>query len=207
MRPSGRCERRARTCFTLAAALAVVALAGAACDQATVTPAPLYTAYHIGPTPWASGTTGQYGLHIDPSLLGRIPRQVGAQPIVEDAATELVALDNADLARTFDNYASGSIGDVVDANWLKLTLAHFRPEYQDPDVLSAWADQYAAGACSQANAVASSKQETINLFVVYEATCAGGPVVYTVLLDNQVVLSMFDLGPKDLGRRLIEAIY
>jgi hypothetical protein len=31
--------------------------------------------------------------------------------------------------------------------------------------------------------------------------------VYTVLLDDQVVLSMFDFGPKQLGRQLIEAIY
>jgi hypothetical protein len=74
-------------------------------------------------------------------------------------------------------------------------------------VLSAWIDQYAAGACSQANAVSSSTQETINGLIVDVATCGGGPIVYTVLLDNQVVLSMFDFGPKQLGRKLIEAIY
>jgi hypothetical protein len=193
--------------FVLAALLALLAVAGSACDQAVATPTQRYTAVPIGPTPWASGTTGQYGLHIDPSLFGKLPHQVGAQPIVEDAESESVAMDNADLARTFDGYAAGSIGELGDDNWLKLMVAHFRPENQNTDVLSAWIDQYAAGACSQANAVSSSTQETINGFIVDVATCGGGPVVYTVLLDDQVVLSMFDFGPKQLGRQLIEAIY
>jgi hypothetical protein len=197
----------ARRAALALAAVVAMALAGAACGQPVVTPTPLYTAVHIGPTPWASGTTGQYGLHIDPSLFGKLPRQVGALPIVEDAESESVAMDNADLAKTFDGYAAGSIGDVVDDNWLKLMVGHFRPENQNADVLSAWVDQYAAGACSQANAVSSSTQETINGFIVDLATCGGGPVVYTVLLDNQVVLSMFDFGPKHYGRQLIEAIY
>jgi hypothetical protein len=94
-----------------------------------------------------------------------------------------------------------------------LVTGHFKPalpspgESDSPDRLEAWVADYAAGACSQANGVADSSQETINFWIVDKSSCAGGPVVYTLTLGNGVVLSMFGFGPLDLGRRLINAIY
>ena len=160
------------------------------------------------PSSWPSGTTGQYGLHIDPSLLGRLPRAVGAYPLVEDTSGELAALDDADLARTFDNYAAAAIGVIgVDDNWLQLVIGHLRPESQNADVQTAWISEYATGACSQAGGVSNSSQPTINGWVVDVATCAGGPIVYTLSLGNGTILSMFGLGAKDLGKALIDALY
>lgn len=192
---------------TLLGALAAIAIAATACGPGA-TPSPRYTAVPIGATPWPSGTTGQYGLHIDPSLLAKLPATVEAFPLVEDAASESLALDNADLAKTFDGYAAAAIGMVGnDENWLNVVIGHFKPESQTPDVQASWVDDYATGACSQANAVSGTGQETINDWIVYKATCGGGPIVYTVVLGKGLILSMFGGGPRDLGRALIEAIY
>jgi hypothetical protein len=197
---------RARRARELAALVAAIALAVAACGPGP-SPAPNYTSVHIGPTPWPAGTTGQFGLHIDPSLLAKLPSTVDAYPLVEDALSENQALDDADLAKTFDRYAAAAIGNVGSDNWLNIVIGHRKPEAQTPEVLAAWIDQYATGACSQANGVSATAQETINDWTVDTATCQGGPVVYTLSLGNGVVLSMFGFGPRDLGRALIKAIY
>ena len=184
--------------------LAIVAAIAAGCGSVSATP--FTTEVPIGPTAWPSGTTGQYGLHIDPSLLGRLPRNVAAYPLAENAGDEMAALADADLARTFDNYAVASIGVISDANWLQLVIGHLRPETQTPDIYTAWVSEYATGACSQADGVSGTNQTTINDWIVDVSTCAGGPTVYTLSLGNGTILSMFDLGPKDLGRVLIESL-
>jgi hypothetical protein len=204
---SGRAAGFGRATLALVGALVIAAVAVTACAQPGPTPEPQYTSLLIGATPWPSGTTGQYGLHIDPSLLGKLPRSVDAEPLLEDAESESVALDNADLAKTFDGYAAASIGEVGDADWLNLAIGHFQPDNQTPDVYSAWVDQYATGACSQADGVSSATQSTINDWLVDVATCGGGPTVYTLSLGGGVVLSMFGYGPRDLGRQLIGALY
>jgi hypothetical protein len=186
------------------AVLAIAATLAAACGAATGTPPA--TEVPLGATAWPSGTTGQYGLHIDPSLLGRLPRNVGAYPLAEDADSELAALSDADLSKTFDNYAAASIGVIGAADWLQLVIGHLRPDMQTADVYTAWVSEYATGACSQADGVSDTNQTTINDWVVDVSTCAGGPIVYTLKLDNGTILSMFDLGPKDLGRMLINQL-
>ena len=186
------------------AAVAIVATLAAACGQASPTPAA--TEVPIGATAWPSGTTGQFGLHIDPSLLGRLPRNVGAYPLVEDAGGETAALGDADLAKTFDNYAAASIGLIGDSNWLQLVIGHLQQDHQTADVYTAWVTEYATGACSQADGVSGSGQQTINNWVVDVSTCAGGPIVYTLTLGNGTIVSMFGLGTKDLGRMLINAL-
>jgi hypothetical protein len=184
----------------------VFVLAG--CGSAVPSPsAPAYTAVPIGPTAWPSGTTGQFGLRIDPSLLGKLPAHVGALPIKEDAGTESTGLADADLAKTVDSYAAASVGDIGDADWLKISIAHFKPDSQNPDVLSAWVEQYATGACSQAGGVADKTQPTIGDWLVDMTTCTGGVTVYTLQRGDWDVLSMFEFGPKDIGRQLIASLY
>jgi hypothetical protein len=190
----------------LAVALLVAAALAAACGSSGPTNTANETQIPFGPSAWPSGTTGQYGLHIDPSLLGRLPRSVGAYTLVENTDSEKAALDDQDLARTFDRYAAASIGTLGDDNWLQLVIGHERPESQTPDIYTAWVDQYATGACSQADGVSGSSQPTINSWVVDVSTCAGGPIVYTLILGDGLLLSMYDLGPKDLGRMLINQL-
>jgi len=191
----------------MVAALLAASVAVTACSQPGSTPEPQYTSVPIGATPWPNGTVGEFGLRIDPSLLAKLPRTVDAEPVLEDVDSESVVLDNADLAKTFDGYAAATIGAVGDTDWLKLSIGHFQPNNQTPDVYSAWVDQYATGACSQADGVSSTTQSTINDWLVDVATCGGGLTVYTLSLGGGVVLSMYGFGPQDLCSQLIAAIY
>ncbi len=190
------------------AALAVAAIALAACGGGVVSPSPTYTAVPIGPTAWPSGTTGQYGLRIDPSLLGKLPAHAGALPITEDAGSESIVLDEANTANTLDRYVAASAGDIGNPDWLKIAIGHFKTDSQNGDVYSAWVDQYATGACSQAGGVSGSdRTEDIGYYTVDISTCAGGITVYTLQRGDGIVVSMYEFGPKHLGRKLIESIY
>jgi hypothetical protein len=203
--------RPARATMALGALLTAIAIAVTACGGAGPTPTSQFTEVPIAATPWPSGTIGQYGLHIDPSLLRRLPQTISAQPLVEDAYSESAAMDNADLAKTFDGFAAAGIGQIGDTDWLVVAIGHFKPDLMSPDVYpdqySAWIEQYATGACSQANAVADTSQQQIGGWLVDVATCAGGPVVYSLSMGNGLILSMFGAGPKKLGHKLIEALY
>jgi hypothetical protein len=188
-------------------ALAVAALA---CGPAATPTAPLYTEVPIGPTAWPGGTIGQYGLHVDPSLLGRVPSTVDAYAIVEDPDIEAQAMDDQGLASVFDRYSAARIGEPGADNWISLVVAHFSaPTGSDAytTAYTTWVDDYASASCSQADGVASVTQETINFWFVDEAQCTGGPVVYTLSLQNGVVLSIVGFGPLDLGRKLISGLY
>jgi hypothetical protein len=184
-----------------------MSLVAAACSPATATPTPSDSEILIGPTPWPSGTVGQYGLHIDPSLLARLPETVDAYPLVEDTVTEGTDMADPDLAKTYDRFAAAAIGVITDDDWLNVAIGHLKPEAQTADVYQAWVAQYASGACSQANGVATTSQTTINDWSVDVANCGGGPVVYTLQLSDGLILSMFGMGSRNLGRQLIEAIY
>ena len=183
------------------------AVAVAACSPAE-SPTPFATEFPIGPTPWPIGTYGQYGLHIDPSLLGKLPRTVDAYVIEEDAQDETVAMDNQDLANNFDGYAAASIGHLGDSNWLTLVVGHVKSNVVFTDFYQAWVTQYDTGACSQAGAVSSTGQSTIGGWVVDTATCGGGGLqVYSLSLGDGLLLSMFGAGPDQLETKLISAIY
>jgi hypothetical protein len=202
-RATGRAaQRKAR----VAAMIAAAALVLTACGTSTPTNVPAnttYTAVPIAQTPWPSGTVGQYGLRIDPSLLARLPSSVDALPLTEDAASESGDLANADLANNFDTYAAAAIGFVGDPDWLNVALGTLKPSAQTADFYTSWVADYATGACSQADGVASNSEQNIGDWIVDVSTCSGGPVVYTLKLDGSTLLSMYGLGPKDLGRKLI----
>ena len=190
------------------AAMAVAAIALAACGGGVVSPSPTYTAVPIGPTAWPSGTTGQYGLRIDPSLLAKLPSHAGALPITEDAGSESIVLGDADAAKTLDRFVAASAGDIGYADWLKISIGHFKTDSQNGDVYSAWVVQYAQGACSRAEgASGSDRTEEIGYYTVDISTCAGGITVYTFQRGDWVVVSIQEFGPKHIGNALIAAIY
>jgi hypothetical protein len=167
----------------------------------------MYTTYPLGATPWPSGTTGQYGLRIDPSMLKRLPIAVGGIELTEDAETEAVELDDADLAKTVDTFAAAMAGDILDVDFLRVEIVHFRPDSQNGDVYGQWIDDFATRACSQAGGVSDSSTETINNWVVDAAICTEGVNVYTLSLGSGQYMSMFGNGPKDLGRLLISNLF
>lgn len=186
------------------------AIAAFACGPAATPTQPLYTEVPIGATAWPGGTIGQYGLHVDPTLLSRLPSTVDAYAIVEDPDIESQAMDDPNLAKVFDRYSAASIGEIGQDNWISLVIAHFSaPSGSDAytAAYTSWVDDYATASCSQADGVSSGSQETINFWNVDTATCSGGPVVYTLSLQNGVILSIVGFGPLDLGRRLINSLY
>jgi hypothetical protein len=203
--PAATAHRAVRAHRAAAALLAAALVSVAACGVSSPSPTrPPYTAVPIGPTIWPNGTVGQYGLKIDPSLVGKLPSSVGGLALREDPGSESGALSDADLPNTFDGYAAASVGALLDADWLYVAIGRLKPDKQNnADFYTAWVVEYAAGACSQANGVAGSGQQTINEKTVDVSTCNGGPVVYT-LVSGDLLISMYGLGPRDLGRKLIE---
>jgi hypothetical protein len=200
-------RRRARPAVLLVAVAALLALAAGACGTTVATPSPDQTSVPIGPTPWPSGTVGQYGLRIDPSLLKRLPIAVGGIALVEDAGTEAVEMDDPALPTKVDSLAAAMAGDVLDPNFLRVEVVRFKPMAQDADVYSQWIDDFAAGVCAQANGVGDSSQDTINGWFVDITTCNGGPIAYSLSLGDGEYLSMFDNGPKGLGRMLLSNLF
>lgn len=198
----GRRHRRVRVATGLGAACLGLVLIVAACGFGTATPTPFVTAIPLRPTGWAQGTVGQYGLHIDPTLLSDLPFALSGNTIEEDAQTEMLAMDDSGLPKMFDRYAAGMINDIGASVWLSLAVGHRTS--LDPDAYQNWVVQWNTGACSQASGVKSSSQETIGNWLVDTAVCSGGVNVYTMAWSNDRVLSMFGAGSKDLGRQLIE---
>jgi hypothetical protein len=198
---------RAATAAAAAAAL-LIAAAAAGCGSAAITPSPtpMPTAYSLLPTPWPNGTVGQYGLHIDPALIARIPAVVGGNPLVEDAAMEIAAMDDKSFADAFSGYFVAHLGDITDLNWLQVSVGTLNADAQGSDFYTSWRDGWFGTACSQAGGTSSTTQEWIGDWQVDEATCAGGVMAYTLTLDDKTLVSIMDLGPRRLGRQLITAI-
>jgi hypothetical protein len=186
--------------------VSVAVVAASACGVAVATTAPVDTGVVLRATPWANGTVGQYGLRIDPTLLGSLPAQVGGNSIVEDAGAEAQDLDNSDLPTSFVGMAEGGIGEISDANWLRVSIGRLSTQAQTDDFYTNWRDQYDEGACSQADGVASVQLESIADWSVDVATCKGGVIAYTVRISDSLLVSAQDLGPRRLGRQLIEAL-
>ena len=218
---------RARTVAPLAAMpaavaslamLAVVAAVVAGCNYSVVvqspTPVPTGTDTRPGlasqvplePTPWPNGTTGAYGLRIDPSLMSNIPAVVGGNPLVEDVLVESSALDDSHYAAAFSSFYVAHIGMITDANFVQVGIAALKSDAQRQDFYTTWRDDWFKASCSQADGIASTTVERINDWPVDVATCNGGVDAYTLSLDNGVILSIVDLGPRRLGRQLIQGI-
>lgn len=193
--------------LALAALSLSTSLSACSSSSAAATPASEYTSVPIAPTPWANGTTGQYGLRIDPSLLKRLPIAVGGIALTEDTLTEQIELDDQGIASTVDSMAAAAAGEIGDTDWLKVEIVHFKVDSQTDDVYGQWIDGYAAQVCQQANGTGSSTSETINDWVVDFTSCNGGVDVYSLSLGDGEYMSMFDDGPKDLGKLLISNLF
>ncbi len=194
----------------MAALLAVLA---AGCSYSVVvTASPLdtgdgaVTEVPIGPTAWPQGTVGQYGVRVDPNLSASLPSYVGGNPLVEDPISETLDLDIKSYGEALDSIYVAQVGQVTDLNWVQATLALVKGSAVSPEFYTSWRDQWFKGTCAQADGIASTTQESIDGWSVDIATCAGGPRGYTVILNDGLVLSIVDLGPRQLGRQLIQAL-
>ena len=194
----------------LVAALFLLAAAATACayypEPPSPTPAAPGTDVLIMPTGWPNGTTGTFGLRIDPSLLSNIPTVVGGNELVEAADIEIAAMNDASYAKAFSSYYVAGLGSTTALNWLQVTLGAPRADAQSEGFYATWRDGWFQTACSQAGGVDTSGQKEINLWQVDFATCKGGVDAYTLILDDGVIVSIMDLGPRHLGLQLIQNI-
>ena len=74
------------------------------------------------------------------------------------------------------------------------------------DFYTSWRDDWFNATCSQADGIGSTSLQTINDWQVDVATCNGGVDAYTLSLDNGILVSIADFGPRRLGKELIEGI-
>jgi hypothetical protein len=191
-----------------AAVLLATSVVAVGCSYSVVVtnPPPLVTSVPIEPTGWPNGTTGTFGLRIDPSLLSNIPSSVGGNPLLEDVEFEMLALDDPNYASPFDAYYVAHIDSISDLNWLEVSVASLREGAQTDDFYASWRDSWFKTACSQADGIDTTTLESINDWQVDVATCKGGVMAYTLSLGNGILVSIMDLGPRRLGRQLIEGI-
>jgi hypothetical protein len=195
-----------------------LAIAVAGCSYAvvvqtpTVPPVPtdvgpaIATQVSIAATPWPNGTVGADGLRIDPSLMSDIPSVVGGNALVEYVEVESAALDDAHYADAFTSYYAARLGDVTDLNWVEVTLGALKPDAQSQDFYTSWRDDWFNATCSQASGIASTSVQQINDWQVDVAICTGGVDAYTLTLDDGVLVSIADFGPRRLGKELIDGI-
>ena len=183
-----------------------VVAAGCYYTVVVTSPTPLVTSVPIEPTGWPNGTIGTFGLRIDPSLLRNIPSSVGGNPLLEDVEFELLTLDDPHYASPFDGYYIAHINSISDPNWLEVSIASPREGAQTDDFYASWRDSWFKTACSQADGIDTTTLESINDWQVDVATCNGGVMAYTLRLDNGILVSIMDLGPRRLGRQLIKGI-
>ena len=193
-------------------AVAFLAVLAAGCSYTVVVtkPGPSFdpnaTDRPIGATPWPNGTTGANGLRIDPSLSGHLPSYVGGNPLVEDAGSELIDVANNSYAQGFDSMYVAQVGDITSLNWVQATLASVKGGVIDPGFYTSWRDHWFKIACSQAGGVSATATAAIQDWDTDTATCSGGVRAYTVNLGDGLLLSIIDLGPRNLGRELIQAL-
>jgi hypothetical protein len=206
----GRRPTRRAAARRLAALVAAIALAAALAGctyTVVVTPTPLGSFDRpIAPTPWPNGTVGACGLRISPSLLYGLPTTVGGSPLVEDTLLEVQAMDDSAFCSAFTAYYATQIGDLTDANWLVATFEQPKEDAQNQDFYDQWRDSWFKTACSQADGLDTTASETINDWRVDVGHCKGGVDAYVVALDSGLLISAMDLGPRRLGRELIQAI-
>jgi hypothetical protein len=204
----GRVAALRRVALLLAAAVAAVAGCNSSASQGpTISPGPVTeTVVPIGATPWPNGTTGAYGLRIDPSLSSNLPSSVGGNPLQEDALIEAAALDDSHYAAAFTSYYVAGVGEITDLNWVEASLGLLKDGAQTEDFYKSWRDDWFQATCSQAGGIGSTSVQSINDWQVDVATCKGGVDAYVLSLDNGVLLSIADLGPRRLGKQLIQGI-
>jgi hypothetical protein len=144
---------------------------------------------------------------IDPTLLEVLPSSVAGTALTEDPATE--QHDATDPSNAGD-LAALAVAVAVDGATGDLGIAavvRTRPGVFSDAYYADWRAAFDAGACSQANGVASTAESTIGGHDTFSATCSGGLITYHVhLADRGLIVSISSLGQGQFGRLIVEGL-
>ncbi len=142
---------------------------------------------------------------VDRSLLALLPTAVDGLPVVEDVVGERQQAIQLEAGHTIHGYAAAVVGDAGE-NVASISLV--TPAFP-ADVASfarTWAQEFDKAACEANGGAALTTTSIIGRYRVDVSRCAGGAVVYHAILGGRAVLSILELGPRELGRRVIEEL-
>ena len=208
-RPSGRASGRRLAGL----ALAGLALWGCAPSLATPTraafasqapsaaaPPSVATSPSDGPSP--AGASAGSSVLLDETLLRILPPDIDGAPVTAEPDSFAEAASDPDFAR---NVESAAFAVVVDGGDLASgVIANLRPGLFSDSLFRDWRDTYNVGACDQAGGLEGNAQADLGGRTVYIATCKGGLHVYHAYLPERgVIVSLFSLGDRRFGERLI----
>lgn len=187
--------------------LAILAV-GACAPTGTVTPAPLPTPVHspvatVDPSaPVTPEPTPPASVREDESLLAILPAEVDDVPVLPEPASFADAVTFPDFVANVE--AAAFAIAVRDPDLASGVVARLRPGVFSDGFYRDWRDSYDEGACSQAGGVAGRAEAQLGGRTVFIATCVGGLVVYhTYLPERDVVVSVFSIGERRLGERIM----
>jgi len=217
-----------------ALAVAILALAAAACGSTAPTQAPAarsiqphvtqpsgpapstpssapVTTPSVAPTrssaaPGSSGASSAgAGAVEDPSLIGLLPASVDGVPVNLEHQAFLDAVADPAFAQ---HVRRAAFGVAVDGQDLASgVVAELVPDTFSDGFFRDWRDTYDAGACGQSGGVVGNAEAEIDGRTVYIATCAGGLRTYHAWLPERgTIVSAFSLGDRRLGEALMEGL-
>ncbi len=138
----------------------------------------------------------------DPALLAILPAEVDDVPVLPEPASFADAVTFPDFVTNVE--AAAFAIAVRDPDLASGVVARLRPGVFSDAFYRDWRDSYDEGACSQAGGVAGRAEAQLGGRTVYIATCVGGLVVYHAYLpERDVVVSVFSIGERRLGERIM----
>jgi len=171
---------------------------------ATSAPASPNAAVTASPTA-SSASPGEAGPANDISLLGLLPATIDGAAVGEEPESFAEAVASADFVASVEAAAFPFVADAGDL--ASGVVARLRPGVFSDAWFRDWRDSYNDGACSQAGGLVRNAEATIGARTVYIAGCAEGLLVYHAYLPERgVVVSLFSLGTRRFGERLMEGL-
>lgn len=152
-------------------------------------------------TPGSTGTAAG-GVELDPSLLGILPPEVDGIPVTAEPEAFDEALADPGFVTSVGAAAFpvAAAGDDLASG----VVARLRPDTWSEAFFRDWRDSYDEGACGQAGGVVGNAEAELGGRPVHITSCAGGLLVYHAYLpERDVIVSLFSLGERRLGERLM----
>lgn len=138
----------------------------------------------------------------DPALLAILPAEVDGVPVVPEAASFADAVTFPDFVANVE--AAAFAIAVRDPDLASGVIAKLRPGVWSDAFYRDWRDSYDEGACSQAGGVGGRAEVQLGGRTVHITTCGGGLAVYhAYLAERDVVVSVFSVGERRFGERLM----